>query len=104
MNIRTPLIVIVTIVAIAVAVLGYRAYFISPTIEGSLTATPREELPGGNIITQLERLPQTFDTGVLTDPAYQKLVDGTVDIAEMPTGKSNPFASIGLPRQAVPRR
>ncbi len=57
------------------------------------TEAKTDEVISKDIISTLEKVENiTLDTTIFTSKTFQSLQDYTVDIEEMPTGRSNPFA------------
>lgn len=95
---RTLLIIIGAIIVLGGVFVGYKYMFID-TASQNLTVTDTSSadganLPGEEIIAQLNRLPQDLDGTIFSDPSYLKLVDGTVQLPDLPVGRNNPFAPI----------
>ncbi|MEK7610017.1 MAG: hypothetical protein AAB470_02770 [Patescibacteria group bacterium] len=85
------------VVIVGAIVLAF--YFLGPSKSTdsliSVQATPEANIASTRILNLLQQIKSLkIDTSIFKDPAYQTLVDYTVEIPAVNVGRPNPFAPI----------
>jgi hypothetical protein len=98
---RNLLIIIGVIVLFAGGFFAYTEFFVEEPAVLSVEELG-DDFVGKDIIIELEKIRNiNFSSSLFNDPAYQSLVDGSIQIVDEPTGRPNPFAPIGAGVQSV---
>ncbi|MEK7185649.1 MAG: hypothetical protein AAB726_03435 [Patescibacteria group bacterium] len=87
---------------VVVAVAGYFTFTRSPAPDAAVSTTSGESsvaaaAVGQELVIELNRLKalRNINTEILSEPAFESLVDYTQPIPTQPLGRLNPFAPIG---------
>ena len=83
-------------IVILIAAFLIFTYFIKSDPEADLSVDSSQEIIGRRLVDTLQKIRTLeLDKSFLSDPAFLSLVDFTVEVVSEPTGRDNPFASIG---------
>jgi len=89
---------ILTILAALVVLLGgfYYFFFLAASDETVLTSDAPASAAEVSFISLVSELdPIEFDTAILSEPAFTRLVDIHTQVAEEPKGRTDPFGPLG---------
>lgn len=89
--------VIVIIIVTLIAAAGIFWYFFTNSGNQSpLTITPQNTAAQAQFQTLVEQLQSiTFDTAIFSNPKFTSLVDIHTPVSPEPTGRPDPFATVG---------
>lgn len=92
---RNLLIIIGVIVLTVGAFFAYTIYFVQED-STLLVEEFGDQFVGREVVLELEKIRAiTLDGDLFSSATYQSLVDRSIEVADEPTGRNNPFAPIG---------
>ncbi len=97
--------IIISIIIIVVAFVGYKMYFVSDTPSNTALVADKNNssfIDGQMILVLLNQLNKvTLDDSIFSNNVFTRLVSFEKPIADQPIGRNNPFLPIGADPQVL---